>query len=138
MSVPQVIVTLSPQGELCAELPINGGRRRVAMRQSEVADTLLRILQSQLVSRIALGEDGSPTQAQVTHWERHGTFADDRCAFCIAEGRTHGRQVRASRRSEILAEHDGLIVRRVAAGKRAKRPARQVAAIGKSAKELGL
>lgn len=138
MTVPQVIVTLSPQGELCAELPINGGRRRVQMAKSEVAETLLRILQSQLTSRIALGEDGAPTQAQVMHWERHGTWADDRCTFCIAEGRTHGRIARQSRRSEILAEYGGVTVRRVAAGKRAKRQPRQVAAIGKSAKELGL
>jgi hypothetical protein len=94
-SVPQVIITLSPQGKLQAELPFNGGRRIVqlgqgspAQRDEGIERTLQRILEAQARSRVECGEDGSPTEQQVRHWERHSQWPDERCKFCITEGIT--------------------------------------------------
>ena len=71
MAIPQVIVTLSPQGHLQAELPgANGSRRRVDLRADSAVKTLTRILQGQLQSKVEIGLDGAPTQAQVRHWAR--------------------------------------------------------------------
>ena len=79
-------VFLAPSGALACQLPDS---RQFELAEGQEAKTLLRILQGQLTSRAQLGEDGAPTQAQVRHWERHGEgqWPDDRCPFCIAEGR---------------------------------------------------
>ena len=90
MATPQVIVTLSPQGDLIAELPgLNGSRRQVPLRTNEetVESCLLRILNAQVKQQTSLGQDGAPTAAQVKHWERHDIFSDPSCPFCKAEGR---------------------------------------------------
>jgi hypothetical protein len=138
--VPQVLVTLSPQGGLVAELPgANGSRRRVDLKHGDAAETLLRILHAQLASRVAIGEDGAPTQAQVRHWERHQIFADPRCPHCRAEGR--GAEATSSRRRPtLISDHGGVTIRRLPPGAKAK-PKRKVkvaAQTDRKVSELGL
>jgi hypothetical protein len=87
--VPQVIITLAPDGGLQAEVPgLNGARRIIAMSDGEAGISIRRILEHQIkVINPKIGTDGSPTNAQVYHWEHHedqGVF-NDRCMFCIAE-----------------------------------------------------
>lgn len=131
---PQVIVTLSPQGGLVVELPgANGGRHRVELRHGAEGEDLRRILEAQLGQRCQLGEDGSPTQAQVKHWEQHGVFADERCPFCIAEGRTTGPKRQRQPRAVVLTEWAGVKVRRVRHASEAK-----ATSSSKSADALGL
>lgn len=135
--VPQVLVTLSPDGQLIAELPgANGSRRRVELRRGCEAESLTRMLQAQLASQVAIGEDGAPTQAQVRHWERHSVFADPRCPHCVHDGRSAGPRELRSRKPApvVLAEHGGVTIRRVAAGKRAAKLIRT----SKTVADLGL
>ncbi len=169
MTTPQIIISLSPQGELVTELPgLNGSRRKInlkvdqksdyainlaiqtlreitnieadttgitnATKASELlnslqnkikaaseaasalssllgddntlSDIILRILNSQQVSKHNIGEDGNPTTQQVNHWKNHGflcedkncrtfqkgiihshSFSDPSCPHCIGEGR---------------------------------------------------
>lgn len=130
---PQAIVTLTPEGTLAIELPgANGSRRKVELRHGSVEQTLLEILHGQLKSRVQIGEDGAPTQAQVKHWERHEVFGDARCAFCIAEGRTFG----SNRSHRVIASYDGVVIRRVEAKRRGK--GQSVSSSQKSAEALGL
>jgi hypothetical protein len=99
-NLPQVIVTLAPNGTLIAELPGPNGARRQVPLGPQPGPTLLRILQNQLSNRTEIGLDGAPTQAQVKHWERHEIWADPTCRFCIAERGLHPRQKpKASRKS---------------------------------------
>jgi hypothetical protein len=84
-NLPQVIVTLAPNGRLIAELPGPNGARRKVDLAGDCEATLTRILQAQLRNRIEIGLDGAPTQAQTRHWERHSIWADPSCPFCIAE-----------------------------------------------------
>jgi hypothetical protein len=130
-NLPQVIVTLAPNGTLIAELPgPNGARRQVALgtgiRKSFgepvplVEESLTRILQGQLNSRVEIGLDGAPTQAQVKHWERHEIWADPTCRFCIAERGLHGR-VKPSHSKEkpvVVSKSNGVEVRRLSNAKR--------------------
>lgn len=110
-NLPQVIVTLAPNGRLIAELPAANGARRKVNLAGDCEATLLRILQGQLRSKVEIGLDGAPTNAQVKHWERHGIWADPTCAFCIAEQRTHG--VKRSR-TDASPRGDGSVqVRRI-------------------------
>jgi hypothetical protein len=89
MSIPQVLITLAPNGDLMIELPGKAGtRRKCEIKQQDnenynLRDTLRRMLHAQLNNKVAIGDDGAPTQAQVRHWERHFPFGDDTCAFCI-------------------------------------------------------
>lgn len=132
---PQVLVTLAPDGSLQAELPgANGARRRMTLRSGDCEATLQRILRAQQQGHVAIGEDGAPTQQQVRHWERHEIFADDRCPFCVAEGRTHGGTGRRSRVT-VLSDYGGVTIRRVAA--RVRGPGKP-SETTKSAEELGL
>jgi hypothetical protein len=169
MTTPQIIISLSPQGELVTELPgLNGSRRKInlkvdqksdyaignaiqtlrkitnleadttgitnATKASELlsslqgmikeaaqaastlssllgddntlSDIILRILNSQQISKHNIGEDGAPTTQQVNHWKNHGflcedknckrfqkneihshSFSDPACSHCIGEGR---------------------------------------------------
>jgi hypothetical protein len=135
---PQLLLTLAPDGTLQVELPgAMATRRVVPVRDRECASTLKRMLEAQARSDVAIGEDGSPTQAQVRHWERHGVFGDPRCPHCISEGfRPRGSRVRAV----VIAEHGGVVVRRVPARKSGlpKAPAAVVATAKKSPSEMGL
>ena len=103
---PQVILTISPTGELQLELPgANGARRRIGVNEHSLAPIARRILEAQALRAIAIGEDGAPTQAQVRHWESHGNgrFRDPRCPFCseerLAELRAMGVRDKAAARA---------------------------------------
>jgi hypothetical protein len=92
-NLPQVIVTLAPNGTLIAELPgANGARRQVPLGPKPTR-------------RNPYPHPAGPTQftrgdwpgrcanqAQVKHWERHEIWADPTCRFCIAERGLHPRQ----------------------------------------------
>jgi hypothetical protein len=128
--VPQVLVTLSPSGDLQAELPgANGSRRIVPLRASQIAETLQTILRGQLAERNAIGEDGAPTAHQVRHWERHGVFADPQCPFCLAEGRTVSPKT-AKRKARVLSEYGGVTVRVVASKHKSRSTSRKLEDLG--------
>jgi hypothetical protein len=114
-NLPQVIVTLAPNGTLIAELPGPNGARRQVPLGSEPGPTLLRILQGQLNSRVEIGLDGAPTQAQVRHWERHEIWADPTCRFCIAERGLHPRQKpkAVADKPVVVSKSNGVEVRRL-------------------------
>ena len=78
MSSPQMIISLSPTGELVTELPgLNGSRRKVILIRGEAEEKIRHILQAQLKNKIEIGLDGAPTQSQVKHWENHGILCQD-------------------------------------------------------------
>ena len=65
--IPQIIITLSPQGDLQAELPWAGGRRIIQLgnthgskRDEAIETTLRRMLEAQRDQRVIVGEDGAP------------------------------------------------------------------------------
>jgi hypothetical protein len=114
-NLPQVIVTLAPNGTLIAELPgPNGARRQVPLGKNP-GETLTRILQNQLSNRTEIGLDGAPTQAQVKHWERHEIWADPTCRFCIAERGLHPRQKpkATTQKPVVVSKSNGVEVRRL-------------------------
>lgn len=115
---PQLLVTLSPQGELVLELPgQQATRRQVICRDGEFAATCHRILEAQQADRTEIGHDGAPTQAQVRHWERHGTWPDSHCRFCLAEGSATPDYSRVSTRRKVLvSECNGVEVRVIKSG----------------------
>lgn len=120
---PQVLISLSPEGSLVAELPgANGSRRKVVLKDHEAVASLRRMLQAQANSQWEIGTDGAPTARQVKHWEQHDIFADDRCPFCIAEGRIRGGKPRRAQ-PVLLSEHGGVVVRRLPPkGRKIKQP----------------
>lgn len=109
MSLPQIILTLAPGGELKAELPgANGSRRQVLLQgpAEEQIAALQRILQGQLASSVEIGLDGAPTEAQARHWQRHGeAWGDPNCKFCLAEGRFDGGRNRSRRKPIEIAQN---------------------------------
>jgi hypothetical protein len=78
-------------------------------------ETLTRMLQGQLNSRVEIGLDGAPTQAQVRHWERHEIWADPTCRFCIAERGLHPRQKpkAVAEKPTVVGKYNGVEVRRL-------------------------
>jgi hypothetical protein len=96
----QVLVSLDSDGFLQMGLPgYAGATRWVPLRSTEKCDptsTLRRTLEALALGQAKLGEDGSPTRAQVIHWERHRASRDQRCPFCMAELRGIRRQVERS------------------------------------------
>lgn len=133
---PQVLVTLSPQGTLQAELPgPNGARRVCQLKPGQAERDLLEILHGQLARRVEIGEDGAPTQAQVKHWEEHGQWPDSRCAFCRAEGKS-GTGGEGARKVKIIAQYAGVVIRQVPSKARGK--GRRVDFSTKGAEEMGL
>ena len=108
--MPQVLITLSPSGNLQAELPgANGARRVVPIRDLE---SIERMLRGQLSAHYEIGEDGAPTSRQVRHWERHDVFADPQCPFCIAEGRIKKANNAGFAPFHIIARNRGVVIRR--------------------------
>lgn len=145
MTIPQIIVSLLPDGQMCVELPgPSASRRKVELREGEVEQTLRRILEHQMLGEVEIGLDGAPTGAQVLHWERHGIRPGPGCRFCMAEGRfASNGSTRTSR--TILKRSDGVEVRHIAAKvsglKKAKAPKVVVVVEAKSkrtAEEMGL
>lgn len=118
--VPQVLVTLSPAGGLVAELKgRNGFRWQIPVGSEDAGTTLLRILHAQLTSgRLRIGLDEAPTEAQIGHWENHGSFGEPGCPFCQDE-RATGQRAKGRRggmRQPEIARHgsgaDATIIRR--------------------------
>lgn len=108
---PQIIVSLSPLGQLQVELPgAFSTRRTIVLTDAEAVATLKRILHGQLASRSEIGEDGAPTRAQVKHWERHEVMSDSSCRFCISEGRVFGT---GHRRSTTIRKDGEVEIRRI-------------------------
>ena len=145
--VPQLIITLSPdRSGLQVELPgANGSRRVVPLAGKQFYESCLRMLQAQAERKVQIGLDGAPTQAQVKHWERHSIFPDDRCPFCLAEGRAgHARRGSWKPAREHTVGDGSIRVTRLpsagpSAGQRSatgKRLSRKVE--GKMLEELGL
>lgn len=86
--IPQLIVTLTPEGKLAVELPgFQATRRQIVLRTPEAGENLIKMLQAQAMDKTEIGLDGAPTEAQVRHWERHATWPDSHCRFCLSEGR---------------------------------------------------
>ena len=118
--IPQVLITLSPSGNLQAELPgANGARRVVPIRDLE---SIERMLRGQLSAHYEIGEDGAPTSRQVRHWERHDVFADPQCPFCIAEGRIKKANNAGFAPFHIIARNRGVVIRRRNKKPKAKLP----------------
>lgn len=140
--VPQVIVTLTHDGLLKIELPGVGTRRSIPLSGKDTEATLRRILTDQLTGHFAIGEDGAPTAQQVKHWERHAVFPDERCPFCLNEGRI--KRSKSRLRREIIAKSGDVEVRRVPtkaqlkAQRRAAASAGAVTKVSKTAEDLGL
>lgn len=135
--VPQLILTLTPQGELAVELPgQQATRRQVVLRTGEAGQSLLRMLEAQARDQCEIGLDGAPTIAQVRHWERHETWPDSHCRFCLAEGRASPDYgpLRRSRREVIYKTPQGVEVRKIKSG--ARGPSHQ--STTKNPEDLGL
>ena len=111
--VPQLLVTLTPEGKLAIELPgIAATRRKIEIRESEAGATLLRILNAQAREVTEIGLDGAPTAKQVLHWERHNIWPDSRCRFCLAEGRIKPDYKRVQTKKLVERRPDGVEIRR--------------------------
>lgn len=137
MPVPQLILTLSPQGALVVELPGSfATRRKIELREADALATLRRILEAQAQDQTEIGLDGAPTTAQVKHWERHGTWPDTRCKFCVAEGRFGApAQFRRSRSELVYKTPGGVEVRRLRPKQSGEKKRSRAS---RDAKELGL
>lgn len=137
MVVPQIIITLSPQGLPQAELPgANGSRRVIALSPGQCYDSLRMILLDQQRAhsqqkRAKLDEKGSPSQSWLTHLERHQDWPSDTCPHCQDEGRTL-RPSKRKRGDRVLLKRDGIVVRH-APGKKGRKLSDP-----RSAEELGL
>jgi hypothetical protein len=135
---PQIIVGLTAQGKLRIELPGPFATRRVVeVLAGHAEETMLRILRAQEQGKIDIGLDGSPTQAQTRHWERHEIWPQQSCRFCQAEGRTkadQGQGLRKGRKAIIFDRGD--VQARIIPAKTKGKPKAQVAKA--TAQELGL
>jgi hypothetical protein len=127
-NIPQVIITLSPQGSLIIELPAANGARRQIDLSGDCEATLKRILQAQLRERVEIGLDGAPTAAQVRHWERHGKWKDPQCRFCIAAGLNPNKAKPLSTAKLQKQQQD--LIERANRAKREKDLDRELAAAG--------
>lgn len=116
--IPQVIVTLTPQGHLAVELPgAFATRRQIVLNTKEAGDSLLRILEGQARDQTEIGLDGAPTAAQIKHWERHQIWADSHCRFCLAEGRAKPDFSSLRVKKTVLVKKEGEVeVRRLKPG----------------------
>ena len=104
---PFVRVSLAPSGGLQLELPGTSPLLIIPLKPGQEALTIDRILRARVAARIALGEDGEPTLAQVRHWEQHGVFASSSCPFCISEGRCKGLSLAKRRPVRVETRGDG-------------------------------
>lgn len=82
--IPQVIITLSPDGLLQAELPHSGGRHHVLISSLEDISQILAAQLRQTPETIGL--DRSPPNGQIKHWDKHldAKQSDPNCPWCIA------------------------------------------------------
>src|SRR6267142_3171464 len=133
--VPQVLVSLTPNGGLKVELPgVSATRRVIELRAGEEGPTLRRILEAQLLGDVEIGLDGAPTAQQVLHWERHQDFPKEGCRFCMAEGRYLVQSSRSKAR--VIVNRSDCTVRVIPAKSKGK--AGPVVIQARSAAELDL
>lgn len=139
--IPQLIVTITPQGHLAVELPGHQAtRRQVVLNEREAGASLLRMLEGQARDAAEIGLDGAPTSAQVKHWERHQIWADAHCRFCIAEGRAKPdySSMRKPRHQVVLKDSaNGVEVRRLKPGASGLSKKKQEV-LSVNAKDIGL
>ena len=119
---PQLLVTLTPEGDLAVELPgAQATRRQIKLRLDSAGASLLRMLEAQsrqvpqFVGR-SIGAPAEPTAAQLRHWEDHASWPDRHCQFCIAEGAVAPSAAgpRARRPARVIERRaDGVEIRRV-------------------------
>jgi cytosine/adenosine deaminase-related metal-dependent hydrolase len=132
MTRPTVQVSLDSQGNLCLGLPGVGDTVRwLPLRDTEASpaiDTIKRVLVGLANSHTGIGTEGAPTGQQLTHWQKHSIWPDEKCPFCQADARA------AAMLQAIEVQAGGQTVTRIAAGKRA--PAQFKT--NKSAQDLGL
>jgi hypothetical protein len=141
--VPQLLLTLSPNGELIAELPgLNGARRKVEIQAETCYDTITRILHSQLKAKNPpeIGTDGAPTARQVNHWDRHGDFPDRQCVFCLSENRFKTPEAKKlpNRRVSYVGDGSVKVTRCPGKGKVVSKPGKVVSKPKSVGKELVL
>lgn len=112
--IPQIIVALSPQGELVAELPgHSGSRRQIPLSAEGAGASLLRMLRAQSggQSEHSVGLEGSPTSAQIEHWERHADHPKPTCQFCLAEGACAPQTAKRVLRAIVTKRSDGVEIK---------------------------
>ena len=110
--IPQLILTLAPDGQVVAEIPFNGGRRHMPISDFT---TIRRILAAQLHrNEHTIGTDGAPTVSQIEHWEKHLEFVidgivqrptniqPDTCIWCLAHEMGLSTDERAHRRARAI------------------------------------
>jgi len=112
--VVQLTLTMSPTGDIVAEIPFNGGRRHLPVSDFE---SIRRILAAQLHrSESTIGTDGAPTSSQVRHWEQHLERSDpktghilsvsklqpDTCIWCLAHTMGLATDERAHKRARAI------------------------------------
>jgi len=116
--IPQLILTLAPDGQVVAEIPFNGGRRHLPLSPGEAGfETIRRILAAQLHrSEYTIGTDGAPTVSQIQHWQNHLEYVDldtgvvkrpaniqpDTCIWCLAHEMGLSTDERAHRRARAI------------------------------------
>lgn len=134
MSDKKVEIKLDEEGRLTLLLPgFMNASRAVTLRTAEAGETLQRILRALDEDKTEIGLDGAPTLAQVRHWERHTIWADERCRFCLAEGRIKPSKQRFHKTTVVEKRSDGIEIRRIATGKSGPRKLRSA----KSLRDLG-
>lgn len=112
-----VTISLANDGSLQMTIPHESGETTVALRQGNEVEAIARVLQAQANgTRRHTGFAAAPTQAELVHNARHGTFPDPRCVFCKALAAAAGKSSkRAKARPVVLAEHGGVVIRRIQA-----------------------
>jgi hypothetical protein len=100
--IPQIIITLSPQGEVQMELPgANGGRRVLPVLS---IGQLRRILYAQASGERGIGTEAEPTEAALWHWQNHKKRIDDHCPFCRAEEQTRKNFMPRATATDLLKQ----------------------------------
>lgn len=107
--VPQVTLTLAPDGTIVAEFPTpNGLRRHVPISDGpEGMPAIRRILSAQLGNRPThIGTDAKPTVAQAKHWQEHlaRNRKDEYCPWCIAQELGIDTSEKAYKRARVMLQ----------------------------------
>jgi hypothetical protein len=82
-------ISLTADGGLQVELPGRDGMRLIPLRDTttiNATETIRQILVALQRGENEIGLDGAPTRQQVNHWERHQTYPDSKCPFCLKAG----------------------------------------------------
>lgn len=107
---PQVIVTLSPAGDLQVELPGTNGSRRVVPLTGDIEAALHRMLRAQARGERLIGSDAEPTEAQLRHFGHSAPV--ETCVFCkleIQHAEKYCNVKKFDRRGKRVIDADGLL-----------------------------